>query len=68
MNETTCQSCALSSVDVPCVKDVIFNFNAFDREYFCTLCLAVSLKRVEMCRSVCQEKCHGASSKSNKRS
>ena len=29
MNETICQSCALSSVDDPCVKDVIFRFNAF---------------------------------------
>ena len=41
-SHTICQSWTLSSVDVPCVKDVIFKFNAFDRQYFCTLCSGVA--------------------------
>ena len=63
MNKMLCQSCTVSSVDVPCVSDVIFRFNVFLIDNILPLqqrllseyrCLRVCLKRNVMERLICQ--------------
>ena len=52
MSKILCQSCAVSSVDVPCDSDVIFYLMYFSSTIFWFFFLAASLKRVQMSQSL----------------